>query len=341
MSARADLTVLRVAEARADRMDFRGTEQRYTVLEGRVDLAQLCALAPLARRSVLFSDELVRSVVPMPQAARRAMQARELERSLTFEWELQTGMDSSRCLTSWLAVDEDLLEVVGVERTLWQRWQELHPGLICAHPESVAGPRSAGAEWFTAARAALDDGRIALLSKPAASIPWQQIGIGAAAFAASLGLVAWDCHSREQQLRNERVQLQQLSAQAEQQRQAERNVRGQLEELGQLRALEAQRVQQGAPRPRLDAAQLIRGLDALARELPEGVQLLALDLHRESLAVRGLALDAARIEQLRGVLLAAWPDARPTRVDQRLEELESELPLYRFELGFEAKGLRP
>lgn len=341
MSARADLTLLRVAEARADRMDFHGTEQRHTVLEGRVDLAQLCALAPLARRSVLFSDELVRSVVPMPQAARRAMQARELERSLTFEWEMQTGMDSSRCLTSWLALDEDLLEVVGVERSAWQAWQELHPGLLCAHPESISTPLSAGEEWFRAARTALDEGRVALLSKPAARMPWQLVGIGAAALALSLGLVAWDHQSRTQQLRDGRAQLAQLSAQAEQQRQTERSVRSQLEELGQLRALEAQRVQQGAPRPRVEAGQLVRGLDALARELPEGLQLLALDLHRETLTVRGLALDAARIEQLRGVLLAAWPDARPTRVDQRLEEQLSELPLYRFELGFEAKGLRP
>lgn len=341
MSARADLTLLRVADARADRMDFHGTEQRYTQLEGRVDLAQLCAMAPLARRTVLFSEELARSLVPMPLAARRAMQARELERSLAFEWEMQSGMDSSRCLSAWRAVDDDLLEVIGIERSVWQRWQELHPGLICAHPESVAAARSAGAEWFASARVALEQERLALLTKPAASIPWQQLGIGAAALLAALSLVYWDMSSRAQSLRNERMQLQQLNSQAEQRRQAERSARAQLEELGQLRALEAQRVQQGAPRPRVDAAQLVRGLDALASELPEGVQLLALDLHREALVVQGLALDAARIEQLRGVLLAAWPAARPTRVDQRIEELEEQLPLYRFELGFEAKGLQP
>ncbi len=316
MSARPDLSLLRLEAGIAERMDYGPAGEQYFSLAAPSDLAALLALAAPSRRCVLLSDQVARATLNITPAAWSVLDAAERERTLAFEWELATGLDPQACVrTAQLEAGADEaqpgLEAIGIERSRLERWQALCPGLFVAHPDSIRSAGSDPRSWFAEVRRRLESAELLVLRPARRALPWRAMLVGALALLAVLLLSGRERARQGRAVLALQAELSERRQQSTSRARLELSLRAQQQELARLQALEAERLATRTVRPRLQPEVFLRALDTLARELPAQTQLRSVRLHEEGLELVCISTQARAAEQLRASLMRACPELQP------------------------------
>jgi hypothetical protein len=331
---RTILTLLRMGRARPERFDWNAQAGNHLEAPAGADLDALLALAPSARRCVLFSTELHRAELSITQAAWEALGEAARARTLALEWELATGLDPAACVFEARAGRNGLVELLGAEREFVERLRRAHPGLMLAHPESVTADSDDPEQWFAAARRQLESGELVLLGEVRRNWPMREILSGLCGL---LLVYAAGEFSRKQLMERQvaaRQELVALKAQAQAWQADHASAQRQLEELNRLRLLDAQRVARPAQAPSVDSAAHLRALDGLARELPTTLQLTGLICDERGLRLAGISVDPRALEELREALLKVCPEWQPLSSSQQALAPDR----WRFELRLGTQG---